>query len=714
MRIIGIDIGGTFTDVVVYDEATRRITAAKALTRRGDEAASVLECLAEATAEATATAAGGGERGGSGDGASRLERVVHGTTIGTNAILERRGARTAILTTRGFRDLIEIGRTRRMAPNTLFDLSFRKPAPLVPRPLRFDVEERIGAAGEVLEPLAEAAVREIANGLAGEDVGAVAVCYLHSYANPAHEEATRALLEEVLPGVFVSPSHEVVPEYREFERLTTTVLNAFIGPLLDRYLAVLEGALRRGNEEARLYIMASSGGVMPLARARRTPVQTVLSGPAGGVTAGVGAAKAAGFGGVITCDMGGTSTDVCLVHDGALRVTVDNLIGSMPLKVPQVDMNTVGAGGGSVAWVSPEGQIHVGPRSAGSNPGPICYGLGGREVTVTDANLWLGRLAMRRRLGGRIAPTMERVESAIEALAHGAGIEDTHVMAAGIVRIAVARMVASIREISMSRGYDPRECVLMAFGGAGPMHATTVADELGIDRVLVPKLPGNFSAWGLLTSEIRHDLAETLLVGCTADAIGGVGASIEGLVDRARARLREDGFGDEDMSFRASLDMRYLGQAFEIPIPVPTEPEPLRADAVLAAFHRTYAKLYGHASEDQPVEIVNARLAGVVPAQVPEPVAEVLTGNGDANADGDGVESGSGGDGGIIERRRVWFDEGIDDVPVRDRVRIPIDIPFEGPAIVEETGATTVVFPGWSCRRDERDTLHLVREAPSS
>ena len=681
MQIIGIDIGGTFTDVVVYDDATRRVTVAKALTRRGDEATAVLECLAETASDAVG-----------------IERVVHGTTIGTNAILERRGARTAVLTTRGFRDLLEIGRTRRMAPNTLFDLSFQKPPPLVPRPLRIDVQERVDAAGAVLEPLAEPAVRAVAEELAPREVAAVAVCYLHSYANPAHEAATRAVLEDALPGVFVSPSHEVVPEYREFERLTTTVLNAYIGPLLDRYLQVLEDALRRGNEDARLYIMASSGGVLPLNRARRTPVQTVLSGPAGGVTAGVEAAKAAGFGSVITCDMGGTSTDVCLVHDGRLRVTVDNVIGSMPLKVPQVDMNTVGAGGGSVAWISPEGQIHVGPRSAGARPGPICYGLGGREVTVTDANLWLGRLAMRRRLGGRIAPTMDRVESAIEALARGAGIADSHRMAAGIVRIAVAKMVASIREISMSRGYDPRECVLMAFGGAGPMHATTVADELGIDQVLIPKFPGNFSAWGLLTSEIRHDFAETLLAVCTPESIVRIGASIESLRVRTRERLREDGFADSDITFRESLDMRYVGQAFEIQIPVPAGP--LSAETLLGEFHRTYATLYGHASEDQAVEIVNARLAGVVPAHVPEPLAE--------------VSAQDGSDSGMIERRRVWFDEGIDDVPVYDRGHIPIDAPFDGPAIIEETGATTVVFPAWSYRRDARDTLHLIREAPSS
>ena len=656
----------------------------------------MLECLKEAAATAAAATAEAGARADGG-----LERVVHGTTIGTNAILERRGARTAVLATRGFRDLLEIGRTRRMAPNTLFDISFRKPAPLVPRPLRFDVEERVDSAGAVLEPLAEPALRPIAEALAREEVGAVAVCYLHSYANRAHEAATRAILEEALPGVFVSPSHEVVPEYREFERLTTTVLNAFIGPLLDRYLAVLENALRRGNEEARLYIMASSGGVMPLARARRTPIQTVLSGPAGGVTAGVGAGKAAGFASVITCDMGGTSTDVCLVHDGQLRVTVDNLIGSMPLKVPQVDMNTVGAGGGSIASVTPEGQIHVGPRSAGANPGPICYGprraRGDRDRRqplarpARDAPPARGPDRPPRWSGWRAPSRRSRARP---------GSTAPHRMAAGVVRIAVAKMVASIREISMSRGYDPRECVLMAFGGAGPMHATTVADELGIDRVLVPKFPGNFSAWGLLTSEIRHDFAETLLVGCTPDSIDRIGGSLAGLKDRARARLHEDGFDDGAITYRETLDMRYLGQAFEIPIPVPGPP--LAADAVLAGFHRTYAKLYGHASEDQPVEIVNTRLAGIVSARVPEPVAEVAG------------SAGNGREGGIIERRRVWFDEGIDGVPVHDRGYMPIDAPFEGPAVIEETGATTVVFPGWSCRRDERDTLHLVREAPSS
>lgn len=672
MQIVGIDIGGTFTDIVAYDGETRRIVAAKALTTRGDESAGVLACLEEVAVPRQA-----------------IERVVHGTTIGTNAILERRGAKTAILTTKGFRDLLEIGRTRRMAPNTLFDLSFRKPDPIVPRPLRFDLPERVDASGKVLEPLDEAAVREVARRLSDEGVAAVAVCFLHSYLNDGHEQRTAEILKDMPAGLFVSLSHEIVPEYREFERLTTTILNAYIGPLLDQYLSRLEEALGQNSTGSKLYIMASSGGVMSVARARQTPIQTVLSGPAGGVTAGIDVARAAGFNRLITCDMGGTSTDVCLIRDARPQITVDNMIAGLPLKVPQVDMNTVGAGGGSIASVSPEGQIHVGPHSAGSAPGPICYDLGGTEVTVTDANLLLQRLAMHRPLGGKIAPSPGKVSAAVEALARQAGVSDSHQMAAGIIRIAVAKMVASIREISISRGHDPRECVLVAFGGAGPMHATAIADELAITQVLVPKYPGNFSAWGLLTSDIRHDLAETLLLNLEQESMARVAESLGGLKRQARDRLIGEGFEESVMAFEPSLDIRYKGQAFELAIPVPEGG--VTADALLVEFHETYAKFYGHANEDQEAEIVNARLVGLARTGVPEPSAAIA--KGDA----------------LIGRRWVHFDEVIDGVPIYDRDLIAVDEELQGPAIIEETGATTVVAPGWSCRRDARDTLHLIR-----
>ncbi|MBI4241524.1 MAG: hydantoinase/oxoprolinase family protein, partial [Candidatus Rokubacteria bacterium] len=615
-------------------------------------------------------------------------RLVHGTTIGTNAILERRGAVTALLTTGGFRDLLEIGRTRRMAPNTLFDLKFRRPPPLVPRPLRFDVPGRLLASGEIFEPLDREALRGIASVLAAEGVRSVAVCYLHSYANPVHEEQTRGFLAELLPGVSVSLSHEVVPEYREFERMSTTVLNAYIAPLLETYLAQLEAAIRARGCSGGLFVMASGGGVMSVARAKRFPVQTVLSGPAGGVTDSVLMGRAIGASHLITYDMGGTSTDVCMVRDLRARVTTDNVITGLPLKVPQVDINTVGAGGGSVAWVDPDGQLRVGPRSAGSRPGPICYGRGGSEVTVTDANLLLQRLAMKKPLGGKIRPVREAVRPAIRSLADRVGVADEFVMADGIIRIAVAKMVASIREISIARGHDPRECVLVAFGGAGPMHATQIAEELGISDILVPPLAGNLSALGLLASDIRHELAQTLLARIEPPAMGRVAKAFRELTDRARDRLKAEGFLEDVTSFERSLDIRYRGQAFEVNIPV--EGDEVPASEALQRFHTTYARMYGHANEDQEAEIVNVRLGGV--ARTPKPALCMTVGSGDP----------------VLEKRWVFFHQGIEGVPVYDRDRLPPEEEIRGPGIIEETGATTVIFPGWICRRDAQDNLRLA------
>ncbi|MDE0718282.1 MAG: hydantoinase/oxoprolinase family protein, partial [Rhodospirillaceae bacterium] len=492
---VGIDIGGTFTDVIALDLDTGDVRAAKSLTSYGDETRALLEGLQEV-----------------GVPYGEIDRLVHGTTIGTNAILERRGARTALLVTQGFRDLLVIGRTRRMAPNTLFDLTFQRPEPLIPRALRFDVEERVGASGETVRPLDDDALAAVLEDLRQQNVEAVAVCYLHAYAAPGHELETRAAIREKLPGIPVSLSHEVVPEYREFERLSTTVLNAYIAPALEDYLARLESVLRGEGIRGALFIMASSGGVLSLDRARLFPVTTVLSGPAGGVVAAVQSAAAAGARDLITCDMGGTSTDVSMIRDLTPTVKKDGVIAGMPIKSTQIDISTVGAGGGSIAWVSEEGQLHVGPRSAGSRPGPICYGLGGTEPTITDANLVLGRLTLGRKLGGRIEPSTEQVVPVLDALARRIGVESRERMADGIIRIAVAKMVASIREISVARGHDPRRCALVAFGGAGPMHATQVAEALAIPRVIVPPHAGNLSALGLVSADQRIDLSETVLL----------------------------------------------------------------------------------------------------------------------------------------------------------------------------------------------------------
>lgn len=670
--IIGADIGGTFTDVVALDLETGALRSAKSLTVYGDEGQSVISCLADL-----------------GIAPSALERLAHGTTIGTNAILERRGAKTALLATQGFRDLLEIGRTRRMAPNTLFDLTFKRPAPLVPRNLRFDVKERLLSSGKELQPLDLADLQRILNSLATADIESIAVCYLHSYAAPAHEIATRERIAHLLPKVSVSLSHEVIPEYREFERMSTTVLNAYIAPLLENYLDKLASRLSGMGSQARIFVMSSNGGTMSIDRAKQFSAQTVLSGPAGGVVAGIMVGERAGIRHLITYDMGGTSTDVSMVRDLHARLTVDNTITGLPIKVPQVDINTVGSGGGSVAWVSDDGQLRVGPRSAGSRPGPICYGRGGTEITVTDANLILGRLALRRKLGGKIEPSDALVRPAIMAMAKQLGIADEHRMAEGIVRIAVAKMVSSIREISVARGYDPRECALVAFGGAGPMHATQIAEEIGIPRVVVPPFAGAFSALGLVASDIRHDLVETVLQPLVKEAMPRIRDAHVRLEDQGRARLAADRFKGEDAAIERSLDMRYKGQAFELNIPL-RESEP-DAETLRADFNRAYAQAYGHANEGDAIEIVNARLAAAI--RIPKPLLRGPEAVGDP----------------LIERRTVWFKERADAVPILDRECLPRDTVFDGPIVVEEIGATTVVFPGWFMQRDAHDNLILER-----
>jgi N-methylhydantoinase A len=678
MNVIGIDIGGTFTDVVALDTDTGTLRAAKAFTVRGDESHGVLACL--------------DELGISGDGVTRL---VHGTTIGTNAILERRGAKTALLVTQGFRDLLEIGRTRRMASDTMFSLTFRRPPSLVPRPLRHDVPERMLASGEVLHKLDEKKLAATIRDLKKSDIKAVAVCYLHSYANPAHERRTREILEKQIPGICVSLSHEVVSEYREFERLSTAVLNAYISPLMEHYLDDLEESLAARGAAKRLFVMASSGGIMSAARAKAFPAQTVLSGPAGGVSASVLIGRASGIKNLITCDMGGTSTDVAMIRDLRPRIAVDNVIDGLPLKVPQVDINTVGAGGGSIAELDSYGQLRVGPRSAGSNPGPICYGRGGTEVTVTDANLMLQRLALRKALGGKIKPTVESVRPAMKALAKRVGVADEYRMAAGIVKLAVTKMVASIREISIARGYDPRECVLVAFGGAGPMHAVEVADELHIPSVLVPAFAGNFSALGLLTSDIRHDLVETILEQNRTEAMPRLAAAIGRMRKDARARLIAEGFRDDVIHYSVSADMRYRGQAFEVSIPLTAENcsgDTPDAAKLMDCFHQTYASLYGHANADHEAEIVNLRLVGA--AQTIKPAVKNPTAPGDA----------------LIGKRMVYFDRAIEDVPVYDRDLLTPGAVVAGPAIIEELSATTVVPPGWMFRRDEFDSLRIDKD----
>src|SRR2546430_3769420 len=576
MFIVGIDVGGTFTDLTAADETTGKVVVTKGPSTRRNESSAVLSGLQAL-----------------GIAGRDVRRLVHGTTVGTNAVLERRGARVAILTTAGFRDLVEIGRTKRNI-RALFVPTFVRPKPVVERKHRFEVVERLAADGSVLVPLDVAGVERALDAAVAAGAEAIAVCLLHAYLDPQHEHAIADAAKGRCPGVPLSCSADVVAEYREFERFSTTVLNAYLQPIMDGYLAGLEARLRATGYAHGVLTIASSGGMMTTETARRLPIKTIFSGPAGGVSQACFVGEATGIRDLITYDMGGTSTDVCLVRDLAPLTTSDGMVGAFPVKVPQIDMHTVGAGGGSIAWLDVDGSLQVGPRSAGARPGPAAYGHGGTEATVTDANVVLGRIGTARRLGGAISIDPARARAAVADLAtrldRTPGVE---ALAEGIVRIAVARMTSAIREISIQRGYDPRDFTLIAFGGAGPMHALAMAEEIGIPRVLVPRHPGNFSALGLLASQIKHDDVRTR-VGPLRERLDVALELFGAMENAARHQLGLEGFTAPEQRLVSSPLLRSHGQAFELNVAVgDAGPDGLAPEAIESAVHRQHLAAYG-------------------------------------------------------------------------------------------------------------------------
>jgi N-methylhydantoinase A len=672
MFVVGVDVGGTFTDVTAVDTVSGEVRVGKVPSQPLHEAAAVLGGLAALGVDSQA-----------------VRRLVHGTTVGTNAILERRGARVALVTTAGFRDLIEIGRTKRNIP-ALFVPTFVRPRPVVDRPLRFEVDERMLADGTVLRPLDPTDVAPLLDAVAAAGPEAVAICLLHAYANPAHERQLGELLGRRLPAVPVSLSFDVVPEYREFERFSTTVLNAYLQPLMDRYLGDLEKRLFESGYAYGVLTVGSSGGMMTVETARRLPIKTIVSGPAGGVSQACFLARHAGLADFITYDMGGTSTDVCLVRDGMPATTTDSTIGAFPVKVPQIDIHTVGAGGGSLAWLDVDGSLQVGPRSAGARPGPAAYGLGGREPTVTDANVVLGRMGTARALGGSIRLEPARSREALAGLASLVGTLGVEALAEGIVRIAIARMTSSIREITIARGHDPRDFTLVAFGGAGPMHAALIAEELAIPQVLVPRYPGNFSALGLLVSDVKHDDVRTRIgiLHSQREAIESALLEMEGA---GVERLTAEGFSPPAQHIESALDLRYLGQAFELTVSLPRGS--LDLDAIAREFHARHLATYGYANPGGEVELVNVRLTarGVVDKPPPRHAPRASPRRGSP------------------ETRAAWFGGGELRVAVHERDELAPGTTIAGPAIVEEFGATTVVPPGWAMRLDGLGDLLLER-----
>jgi len=669
MRMVGVDVGGTFTDAVIYDDATGELRWAKAPSTPAAPAQGVLAALARNDTDLAGA-----------------ERFVHGITIGTNAILERKGATVWMLVTAGFRDTLEIARTNR---TVLYDIKTLKPEPLVPRRRAIEIDERVLADGTVLRALDPEQMRAAADRLTKEEPSAVAVCFLHSYRAPAHEEQAAALLRERLPGWFICHSAGVLPEMREYERFNTAALNAYIGPVTQRYLDALSEALRGKGYRGPVYLMTSSGGIVTAERAARLPVHTVLSGPAGGVAAALHLGKSLGLKNIITYDMGGTSTDVCLIEDLHVPVTSEQFIAGLPIRTPQIEINSVGAGGGSVAWIDAGKILKVGPKSAGADPGPACYGKGGEEATVTDANLAIGRLAPSLKLAGSVALDEDLSNKVVKKVADSFGM-DLAQAADGIVKIAVARMVSAIKEISVARGYDPRDFALMAFGGAGPMHAAFIAEELEIARVVVPLRPGNFCAFGALISDIRHDYLRTHRVELSSADAGELEGAFAAIEKEARAAMVAEGMPRERIATRRSAGMRYLGQSWDLVVRLPEGISSLNELEDL--FHLAHEKRYGYRSAD-PVEIVSLRVAAI--GEVAKPALPEWSEGGSLEA-------------ARREARQVYFGR-MQSVPVYLRDKLPRNARAAGPAIVEEMGAVTVVPPGWTLEVGRLGELHLLR-----
>jgi N-methylhydantoinase A len=677
---VAVDVGGTFTDVTLLDLRRGRLLVAKTPTTPADPSVGFLRGVDRALRLA-----------GAPPGA--LAHVLHGTTTATNAILEGKGAATALLTTAGFRYVLEIG--RHDIPRRANMFAWQKPARPVPADRVLEVPERLAADGAVLEPLDEASVRAAARRLRAGGLDAVAVCLLHSYANPAPERRVRELVLSEHPAAQVSLSSEVLPVFREYERAMATVLNAYVLPLVGRYLERLEGRLRDRGIRAPLRVMKSNGGVIGADVARRQPIHTALSGPAAGVVGARVVGEASGYRDLISVDVGGTSADVCLIRAGEAAITTEGRVGPWPLHVPMVDVHTIGAGGGSIARVAEDGTLAVGPESAGAVPGPACYGAGGEAPTVTDAHLVLGRLPPAL-LGGEIALDVARARRAVRdhvARPLGLGLEAA---ASGILEVVDHAMVGAIRVVSVERGHDPRGFALVAFGGAGPLHGATLAALLGMRTVIVPRHPGVLSTFGLLATDVRQDYARTALQRPPDYDRAAIAAVYAALEAEAAAWLEAEGVPPARRELRRFADLRYRHQGFELTVPW-GEPD-LAVAPLLARFHAHHRRLYTYASEEAPVEIVTLRVRAV--GRLRRLALPRLP------------RAGRPGRARPTGRRPVYFAEagGWLPCPVYARETLPVGATVAGPAVVEQLDATTVLAPGQRATVDVHG--HLVVRLP--
>ena len=666
---IAIDVGGTFTDVVATVEG-RLAQVTKVPTTPGYLVRGVLNGVESILARLD----------GSG---SQVQRFVHGTTIGTNAVLERRGARIVVLTTEGFEDVLELGRLRRTALYDLF-ADAETPVFLAPRRRRYGVPERIDARGRVVRELDEAALRDIvANAIEVEKADAFAVCYLFSFLDDRHEQRTREIIHEIAPQASVSLSSDVNPIFREYERTVVTAFDAYVKPVLNAYLAVLGRELNAVGISTRLQVMQSRGGIASAENALTRPVQLLLSGPAAGVIGGQFEGARGGCRDVITFDMGGTSSDVALVRDGRPLTTTEAKMRTWPLRVPMIDVSTIGAGGGSIAWIDPAGGLRVGPRSAGSDPGPACYPGGGPDPTVTDASVVLGYLNPRNFAGGQLTLDVDAAHRAVGGLAERLGMS-VREAALGIHRVVNANMADQIRLGSVKRGHDPRKFALVAFGGAGPVHGGPLAADIGIPTMIVPENPGVLSALGLLVAPVEHEHMRTFVARTPDIDVANMRDVLATLDAQGLAAMETEGIARDRISTRHAADMRYVGQSYELEVDVPDTTDASTPDELARRFHDAHERVYAHAQRGNAVETVNLRVVHSFRPAPPSPA-------GDRAGRADGNEA--------RETRRTVFAEHPDgvDAAVFDRSDLAPGTVIDGPAIVEQPDTTIVVYPGHRC-----------------
>jgi N-methylhydantoinase A len=686
---IGIDTGGTFTDVVAFDEDSGGIATTKTPSTPADPAKGFMDGVAKVLAEL------------GGVGGQDLTAVCHGTTVATNQLLEGKVERLGFVTTEGFEFLLEIA--RQSVPDGYGNSYFWvKPPRIVPADLVRTVGGRLDHLGAELRPFDDEGARSVARWFRGRGVVAIGVCFLHAYANPDHEERMRAVLEAEHPDAVVSLSSEVLREYREYERAMTTLVDAAVKPRVGRYLATIKRRLDGfvAGRPVPFYVMKSNGGVLSADEVVHQPISTVLSGPAAGALGAALVARTAGFDRVLTLDGGGTSTDVSVVLDGEPTLTTEGSVGAYPSKIPMIDVVTVGAGGGSIAWLSREGTLKVGPRSAGADPGPLCYGKGGTEPTVTDAHAVLGRIPGHL-LGGEVPLDVEAAVEGLRALGArlGLGLEAT---AAGVLEISAWNQANALRQVTVKRGLDVRDFVMTAFGGSGPLLCCRLLDVLGVRAAVVPRDPGNLSAFGLLTVDVKNDYVQTAVSRHAQLDLDAVARTFEALEARAAKALDAEGFPREAHRHVRTADLRYFGQAFEVRVAVADgEVDRAMVDGCVDAFHDEHQRLYGYCFRDRPeqqVEWVNLRVTGVGPIRRPS-LRELEPGDGDAGR----ARTGS---------RPVCFDAaaGPHDTPIfrRDRLR-PGDT-VGGPAVIEEYGSTLPLHPGFRAEVDRLGNLVVVRE----